>query len=558
MPDFAGCTHMKESVDLANLPLSAMGERDREITTLHIIAKTLNAGLDLEEMQAWMVQGVCLTLNAAAGILILLDETDSQLAIKKTLGVGAKWVYQVSLLVNSGLVAGVITSGEPLRAEDVTREPQFDPNLDWTPNLPFGSFLCVPLIANGKTIGAIALMNKENGPFDDYDQELSAAIALTLANAIYNTRLIRQLKVANADLEANRWELLRSRNTLRALFDSTPTSIYIVDRKYTLIAINRARANIAKRQPNEVVGKTCYETLYQRSDPCPGCRVSETLLTGNQTQRIERRWETDGNLQELEINTYPIHNETGQVVQTFLFEEDVTEKRRLEATLAQSEKLAAVGQLAAGVAHEINNPLTAIIANAQLLQHRPSLDDEETQDMLDLIIRAGDRAAQVVRNLLDFARKEQYEFTPIDLNETIQRALDLAQHELVARSIRLTFTPARDLPLILASRDHLQGVWLNLLLNAVDAIDDQQGEIRVSTYRQGNEIRVSVADNGQGIPPGRIPRIFEPFYTTKEPGRGTGLGLSVCHRIVKQHGGHMLVDSKIGMGTEFTVVLPLS
>jgi two-component system, NtrC family, sensor kinase len=558
MPNFAGCTHMKESVDLADLPMSAMGERDREIKTLHIIAKTLNAGLDLEDMQAWMVQGVCLTLNAAAGVLILLDETDSQLAIKKTLGVGAKWVYQVSLLVNSGLAAGVISSGEPLRTEDVTQEPQFDPNLDWITDLPFGSFLCVPLIANGKTIGAIALMNKENGPFDDYDQELSAAIAITLANAIHNTRLIQQLKVANADLEANRWELLRSRNTLRALFDSTPTSIYIVDRKYTLIAINRARANIAKRHPNEVVGKTCYETLYQRSDPCPGCRVSETLLTGNQTQRIERRWETDGNLQELEINTYPIHNETGQVVQTFLFEEDVTEKRRLEATLAQSEKLAAVGQLAAGVAHEINNPLTAIIANAQLLQHRQSLDDEETQDMLDLIIRAGDRAAQVVRNLLDFARKEQYEFTPTDLNETIQRALDLAQHELVARSIRLTFTPAKDLPLILASRDHLQGVWLNLLLNAVDAIDDQQGEIRVSTYRQGNEIRVSMADNGQGIPPGRIPRIFEPFYTTKEPGRGTGLGLSVCHRIVKQHGGHMLVDSKIGMGTEFTVVLPLS
>jgi two-component system, NtrC family, sensor kinase len=533
-------------------------ERDRVMKTLHIIATTLNAGLELDEMEGWMVQGIRRIVNAAAGILILLDENDPHLAIKKSLGTGTNWIYRVNLFVDTGLVASVIRSGEPLKVADVTQEKQFDADLDWIQDLPLGSLLCVPLIADGKTIGAIEILNKLEGAFDEYDQELTAAIATTLANAIHNTRLIQQLKVANADLEANRWELLRSRNTLRALFDSTPTSIYIVDRKYTLIAINRSRSNIAGRRPNEMVGKLCYETLYQRSEPCPGCRVSETLFTGRNTQRIERRWEADGNVLELEINTYPIHSETGQVVQTFLFEEDVTEKRRLEATLAQSEKLAAVGQLAAGVAHEINNPLTAIIANAQILQRNLSLDDEEMQDMLDLIIRAGDRAAQVVRNLLDFARKEQYEFVPTDVNETIRRALSLAQHEMVARSIRLIFEPADGLPPILASHDHLQGVWLNLLLNAVDAIDDQPGEVRVTTGRQGNEVRVTVADNGHGIPAGRISRIFEPFYTTKEPGRGTGLGLSVCHRIVKQHGGHMQVDSQVGKGTEFTVVLPLS
>lgn len=526
--------------------------------TLHIIATTLSAGLELEEMQACMVQGICRILNAAEGVIILLDDTDPQLAIKKTLGSGSNWVYQAYPLGETGLVAGVIRSGEPLRVADVTREPHFNPDLDWVEDLSPGSLLCAPLTANGKTIGAIEVLNKQDGVFDEHDQEITAAIATTLANAIHNTRLIQQLKVANADLEASRWELLRSRNTLRAFFDSTPTSIYIVDRKYALIAINRSRANIAKRRPNEVVGKLCFEALYQQSEPCPGCRVSETLFTGRNTQRIERRWEADGNPQEFEINTYPIYNETGQVVQAFLFEEDVTEKRRLEATLAQSEKLAAVGQLAAGVAHEINNPLTAIIANAQLLQRELSPEDEDERDLLDLIIRAGDRAAQVVRNLLDFARKEQYEFVPTDLNETIRRALALAQHELAARSIRLTFEPAENLPLIQASHDHLQGVWLNLLMNAVDAIDDQQGEVRVTTYRRGNEVRVTVTDNGGGIPQGRISRIFEPFYTTKEPGRGTGLGLSVCHRIVKQHGGHILVDSEVGRGTEFTVVLPLS
>jgi len=244
-------------------------------------------------------------------------------------------------------------------------------------------------------------------------------------------------------------------------------------------------------------------------------------------------------------------------VQAILLEQDVTEKHHLEGIIAQSEKLAAVGQLAAGVAHEINNPLTAIIANAQLLQRQlPPGDD--MQESVELIAQAGARATQVVRNLLDFARKEEYHLAATDINETVQKALALAQHELLSRSIALDFEPDPDLPPIYASQDHLQGVWLNLLLNAVDAVQDGSGKIKVSTCQVGGEIRVAIADNGKGIPPERLARIFEPFYTTKAPGRGTGLGLSVCHRIVKQYGGHILVHSEVGKGSEFTVVLPIS
>jgi two-component system NtrC family sensor kinase len=308
-----------------------------------------------------------------------------------------------------------------------------------------------------------------------------------------------------------------------------------------------------------LVGRQCYEALYGRSEPCSGCRVNETLLSSENTSRSDRRWGAGEDPTEYEINSYPIMDESEQVVQAIILEQDVTEKRRLEGIIAQSEKLAAVGQLAAGVAHEINNPLTGVIANAQLLQ-RELPNDPEVQESLDLIIRAGARATQVVRNLLDFARKEQYNLADTDINETVQRALALVQHELIARSILLDFHPAKNLPLIMASSDHLQGVWTNLLLNAIDAIGSQennQGRLTVTTKRVGGEVRVTMADNGKGIPPERLNRIFEPFYTTKAPGRGTGLGLSVCHRVIKQHGGHMLVNSTIGVGTEFTVVLPV-
>jgi signal transduction histidine kinase len=249
----------------------------------------------------------------------------------------------------------------------------------------------------------------------------------------------------------------------------------------------------------------------------------------------------------------------------------------LESVLAQSEKLAAVGRLAAGVAHEINNPLTAIIANAQILQ-RELAPEDDLQESVDLIARAGSRATQVVRSLLDIARKDEQHMARIDVNETLLRALALVQHELLARSITLQFEPAPNLPHIWASQDQLQGVWLNLLLNAVDAMaventgteststenppaengrGGRPSVLRVSTRLENDEILAVVEDSGMGIAPDRLERIFEPFYTTKAPGRGTGLGLSVSERVVKQHGGRIQVESRVDSGSRFAVYLPV-
>jgi two-component system NtrC family sensor kinase len=360
-----------------------------------------------------------------------------------------------------------------------------------------------------------------------------------------------------------------------------------VDREYRLVAVNLASASHAKapvraadaapqgapadsapdsvdprlkareNERHALLGRLCYQTLFGQAQPCAGCRMAETLASGRSTQRTERRWHSEEQSTEWEISTHPIFDEKNQTVQVIILNQDVTEKHRLETSLAQSEKLAAVGQLAAGVAHEINNPLSAIIANTQLLQRDLPADDER-QESLELIGKAGDRALRVVRNLLDFARQDRYEFTATDVNDSLQSALDLIEHQLRTHSITLHCHLADDLPLIRASHDHLQGVWLNLLLNARDAFAGQGGEIRLTTALQGDEVRVTVADSGMGIPPERLSKIFEPFYTTKPTGQGTGLGLSLCQRIVKQHGGHILVESKVGQGTVFTVVLPIT
>jgi two-component system NtrC family sensor kinase len=378
------------------------------------------------------------------------------------------------------------------------------------------------------------------------------------AKTFFDADHLRGLDQVVEELRINRQQLLHSRNTLRALFDSSPTSIYIVDRDYTLVAINRSRADLAGEPPQKLVGRRCHQALFDQDKICQGCLVGETLSDGRHTRRIERRRNPTRETAELEISTYPIFDEAGGVVQAFLFEEDVTERRQLEASLVQAEKMAAVGQLAAGVAHEINNPLTAILANAQLLQRELPPDDLDQGDMAETIIQAAERASQSVRNLLDFSRPEHAELTPTDLNDTIRRTLILIRHELLAMSIDLTFDPDEDLPPVNGNRDQLQSLWLNLIVNAKQAIEPRQGEIRITSRRTGDAVRVTIDDTGHGIQPDQLAHIFEPFYTTKEPDRGTGLGLSICHRIVTQHGGQIQVSSQPGTGTQFTVTLPLS
>jgi two-component system NtrC family sensor kinase len=528
---------------------------DKELASLHMIATILSSDLELDDVQKAMVAGVRQIMDCEFACLVIVGENGETFE-RKVLGDTPDWLRRETLALEGSVVAECLRNSQPLRWDDPAAHPLVASEAEKVLGAKPQSYLCAPLRSGDEPIGMLDLFNKRGGPFTPYDQELISLLATSMADAVYNKRLIQQMKVVNQDLKANREELLNSRNTLRALFDNIPASLYIVDRAYALRAINRSRARRAQSRPKELVGRCCYEALFGRISPCPDCLVADTLHNGRGTVRALRLADSGGAMKEWEINTYPILDEVGQVDQVILFEEDVTERRHLEANLAQSEKLAAVGQLAAGVAHEINNPLTAVIANAQLMQ-RSMPPDSEMQESVDLILTAGSRAAQVVRNLLDFARKEQYRFDRTDINETIRKTIELVQHEVMSRSIVLTFTPDPELPRVMASGDHLQGVWLNLMLNAFDALDGLPGEIRVSTRRHDREVRVVIEDTGKGISPENLTHIFEPFFTTKLPGQGTGLGLSVCHQIIKQHSGQILADSELGRGTRFTIILPV-
>jgi signal transduction histidine kinase len=243
---------------------------------------------------------------------------------------------------------------------------------------------------------------------------------------------------------------------------------------------------------------------------------------------------------------------------------DVTEQRQLEASLIQSEKMAAVGHLAAGIAHEINNPLTVISANVQILREElpPSHPYYES---VELIYRAQERASQVVQNLLNFSRPEAFEFMPTDLNLSLLDTIALIEPQMRKANIQVLAELASDLPLISASPHHLRIVWLNLLLNARDALQSVQESpdargpkwIKVASGRRGDAAFVRIADNGVGMSADMLKRIYEPFFTTKSPDKGTGLGLFTCYRTVLRHNGQIRVESDEGQGTTFEILLPI-
>jgi two-component system NtrC family sensor kinase len=240
--------------------------------------------------------------------------------------------------------------------------------------------------------------------------------------------------------------------------------------------------------------------------------------------------------------------------------EDVTEQERLETQLIQSEKMAAVGQLVSGVAHELNNPLTSIAGLAEFLLEQPA-PSERDRDHLRVIREQADRAGRIVRNLLTFARKGPADVTDIDLNDIVQRTVSLVGYELKLREVRLELSLDPGLPGLTGDRYQIQQVVLNLVTNAIHAVQengpDRPRRIGVATTASDGQVVLRVSDTGPGIPEQMVPQIFTPFFTTKAPGQGTGLGLSISYRIVEGHGGTLAVQRGLDGGAVFVMRLPI-
>ena len=234
-------------------------------------------------------------------------------------------------------------------------------------------------------------------------------------------------------------------------------------------------------------------------------------------------------------------------------DEDLEEAHQ---ALVQSEKMAAFGQLGAGIAHEVKNPLAGILGYAQLALRKTG-NDNPLSEKLQIIEKEAKRCTEIIGNLMRFARHERAEFQPIDVNEVIRDAVAITDHQLSINDNRVSVESSDSLPLVHGNANQLQQVLMNLLINAEQALGGQQGEVLIiSRLTASGDIEIEVADNGPGIPADIQSRIFEPFFTTKPSGKGTGLGMSVVYRIIDEHGGNIRLASEPGEGARFTIRLP--
>jgi signal transduction histidine kinase len=493
--------------------------------------------------------------KAQAIILVTGSDGTKSFATKRVFLGPNQWQGAQKIEFSTGLLRECLDSGELTQWGNAKTNPRANNLVDRVEEVPSATLVGIPLCTAGRKFGVIGILDSGLFPLDPVDQSLALSISTILAQILYNAELSENIKHLDDELSIKKVEAANSTTALKVLFESTPFLFYIINQEYKIVTINSGRAKLAESSPHDLIGRVCHAALFQSQEICQGCLAGTTLESGKSTSRSKRNWIKDTPF-DWEVNCYAIHNNKGVTIQAVISEIDVTEKRRLEAELLQNEKLVAMGQLASTVAHEINNPLAAIIANAQLLLKDTPSQNQDLVESVKLIELAGLRASHVVKNLLGLARKEEYEFAPMDINESIQDALSLLSHEFMSRPIAIRFERGQNLPPIVASRENLESIWINLLMNSIESIGTDSGSIEINTFYDEGNFYVLIRDSGIGIPDEQLGRIFEPFFTTKSHGRGTGLGLSVVKRIVHAHSGSIQVDSEIGKGTTFTVILP--
>lgn len=355
---------------------------------------------------------------------------------------------------------------------------------------------------------------------------------------------ITSLERYGTELENRVDEIQRLKGYIENVVNNSPIGITVVDRNGLVTFINPAYLSMMGHETEDKIkgGKFEFAALNEVMDEVL------TLTRGESINKEELEVRRDITLS---VSGAPLYDAHDKLEGAVLLVENITDRRKLERQLFQSEKLASIGQMAAGVAHEINNPLTSISLNAQILVNKE--DDSKKKEKLEIIESQVDTAANIIRNLLDFSRQVEPEITEVDVNDILKKSLVLASFQIKNVNIVQEF---EEIPFTMADRNQLQQVFMNIILNGAQAMPGG-GILTIKTTSDGENVKVTISDTGLGIKKEHLSKIFDPFFTTKKVGQGTGLGLSICHGIIEAHGGTIEVDSFIERGTTFTISLPV-
>ena len=411
----------------------------------------------------------------------------------------------------------------------------------------------VPCVVRGRMVAVIGLGRSADGALlSSEDVEILRTVSGYIAVAIENSLLYQEQQQRASELE-----LLKEFN--ESIVESINVGLMAVDLDGRITRLNSALEEIVAADRQEVIGKNVEELFAEDFADTLHQVLGESGWHLIQTRQIYKMHIStrEGRSLVLNIAIAPLWADSQEQTGALVIFEDVTERLRLEDQLQQREKLSSIGLLAAGVAHEVNTPLTGVSSYTQMLLNMLPQNDPK-HALLEKVRRQADRATDIVNNLLNFSRTgSAAEFTTLDIHRVLDDTLQLLEPQLRRSQIEIVREYDEHLPPVHGNSVKLQQVFTNLILNARDSIANGQGRIVLAT-RNGEEdlLTVEVADNGIGIDADDVAKIYDPFFTTKGVGRGTGLGLAVTYGIVQEHSGHISVSSTPGLGTTFRITLP--
>lgn len=547
-------------------------KRNQELSRLFFISSAMRSTLDLDRLLRMILTAVTMGdgLGFNRAVLFLMDE--GKKVLKGTMGVGPssfeeagrvwerlsmekKTLDDVMQEIESGpkrldtfldrLSRGIEISLEgesifaisvrekkPLNVADARHEPLSDPLL--IQQLGTEAYAVVPLISRGKVIGVLFVDNLFNKKLiTDEDMTFLSAFSNQMAAAIESAKLFEQISFAEAELE----------NIFRSISDM----VYFTDMDYTIRSANKAVSERLGLREEEIVGRKCYEVFHSTSEPLAACPHHKTVETKKSYIEEVEDPKTGGTFL---TSTSPMFDIAGNFLGAVHIVRDVTELKHIRERLATAERMAALGEVAAKVAHEIRNPLVSIGGFAQRLENKL---EGNLREYATIIAREVKRLEDILRDILGFVREVRLSITSVNVNSLITNVLSLVDSEVTERAIAVQ-TDFSEVPEVPLDSDRIREAFLNIVSNSIQAVGTR-GKITVKTYRWNGDVVVEVSDTGSGIAEKDLPFIFDPFYTTKPT--GTGLGLAITRRIIEEHKGRIEVKSRPGEGTTIKVLFTM-
>jgi len=521
--------------------------------------------VNLKELSSTLTGLVSGALHTSSACLLLPSESDNGLIVLSSTGLSSP-PSGVVLRHRSPLIKCLKLQQRILSSKEFDIVPQLQSlSLREKNNLKqMEAKLYVPIQAEpGQLSGILVLGQKlSQQPYSSEDRQLLKALSSQMAIALENARLYNESQHEIGERKQAEEALQAEKNKLQSVIGAIEYALTIQDKEYNIIYQNEP-SRISSSGSR--IGEKCYRVYEGRDSICDACPVEKAFKDGKSHTTERQRLLPSGDFTFWENTANPIRDASGNIVSCLEIGRNITERKQAEERekemqreLLLSSRLASIGELAAGVAHQLNNPLTGILGFSQRILRK--VTDQETSQDLKKIYGEAERAAKIVQNLLTFARRRQPKKEYSDVNNVVRNALELRAYELKTSNIEVTIKLAPSLPKIMLDFHQMQEVFLNLILNAEQAMTEANGggKLIIKTEKNKEYVRCTFSDDGPGIPAERLDNIFDPFFTTKGERGGTGLGLSVCHGIIGEHGGKIYAKSKPRKGATFFVELPIT